>query len=245
MSAYELSHGFSKPLANQLMMIPDDIANAAQQAIEAKRNLTRILRSRFPDDKAKSTGDSAEIFVKTAKEKREKWKSPLVVLDVNYDNCKVTPLRPNGRFVKAAYEDARIALADDSFAQIVSEANDKHYSDIDLLICDNNTDDIDENDKLNSYDESTEIDVMHTSFEPCYSTDDPPVTNTICGTAEKIALAVSNASSTERGQKQSTMLENDVNINAEPDVFDKFEIFWLDLTTLSTHQLFLSRKTTT
>lgn len=69
MSAYEMAHGFPRPLNGIVHEIDDEIIDA-QNTLEAKRKLTTILRTKSTQDSVISHGDLVELFIKTGKEKR-------------------------------------------------------------------------------------------------------------------------------------------------------------------------------
>ena len=66
MSAYEMAHGFPRPLNGIVHKIDAEVIDA-QNTLEAKRKLTKILRTKSSQDKIISAGDLVEVFVKHGK----------------------------------------------------------------------------------------------------------------------------------------------------------------------------------
>lgn len=101
MSAFELSHGFSKPIPKRLIHVPDEFI-AGQQTLVAKRKPTQILRSKSLDNKVVHAEDLVEVFVKNTKEKRRHWTTPPIVLNAAYDSGTFTVPGSNKRTGKAS-----------------------------------------------------------------------------------------------------------------------------------------------
>lgn len=135
MSAYELAHGFSKPLLNQPTILPQNLYDAHDE-LEPKRKLTRTLRSKPPQTRAVGPGDMVEVFIELPNQKRGSWSSPRTVLDVDISSDTVSVSGSKGHSVKAALEDVRIAISDDNVAQILCEANDSLDRGLDIELSD-------------------------------------------------------------------------------------------------------------
>lgn len=135
MSAYELSHVFVKPLMNQPINIPDDILKA-KQALEAKGKLAPILRSKSPKCPSVKTGDTIQMFIKHLKDKGGKWTSPRTLLNIDHESSTITVPGTNRKVIKAALEDSRIAIDDNSYRKLVCDANDKLDFDGNVLLYD-------------------------------------------------------------------------------------------------------------
>lgn len=133
MSAYEMAHGFTRPLNGSVQKIGDDIIDA-QNTLEAKRKLTKILRTKSTHDTIISAGDLVEIFIKIGKQKRGKWSSPRTVLNFDPESWTVTVPSSNGRTMKAAVEDVRLAVSEESFASLVREGNDRLDNSIEEML---------------------------------------------------------------------------------------------------------------
>lgn len=71
LSSFEMTKGYCKPILPGASPIPfvQEIFDAQLQ-LDAKRKLTRILRSRSLQKSQVKVGDLVEVFVKTGKEKR-------------------------------------------------------------------------------------------------------------------------------------------------------------------------------
>lgn len=83
MSAYQLSHGFSKPISECPINVPDDTVHA-QKELVAIRKPTRIMRSKSADNKIVNAGDLLAVFIKKPKVKRENWSPSRIVINVDY-----------------------------------------------------------------------------------------------------------------------------------------------------------------
>lgn len=132
-SAFEMARGFSRPISNEINFIGQDIVDA-QQTIQAKRNLTKILRSKAISDISIAPGDLVEVYVKDGKSKRGSWSSPKTVLQFYPSSWTVTVPDANGKTMRAAIEDVRFAVEEDSFASIVRDGNDKLTEEVDNLL---------------------------------------------------------------------------------------------------------------
>lgn len=75
MSAYEMARGFTKPIAEHPTKLPDELYQT-QNVLNAKRKLTRILRSKSPSELTLSPGDLVEIYIRKPNQKRVAWTSP-------------------------------------------------------------------------------------------------------------------------------------------------------------------------
>lgn len=111
MSAYELIHGFCKPMINDIKRMPLDVL-IAQHTLESKLKLARILRSKSPNFQPVAVGDLIEIFIRSCN-KNGKWTSPRTILSIDMHSGTVSLPGSNGKTVKAAFEDIRPAIAND------------------------------------------------------------------------------------------------------------------------------------
>lgn len=123
LSFYEMTRGFSRPTGGIPNAGPEEL-DEPQLELDAKRNLTRILRSKYFTDFKYVIVALVEVFVKGQHEKRGKWSSPRTVS--SYDPTTLTVTLPcrNSNTVKAAFEDLRHAVQNDSFSDMAWKAND-------------------------------------------------------------------------------------------------------------------------
>ena len=123
--SFEMAKGFTKLVSKSatVHLIDPDLVKAQLQ-LEAKQNLTRILRSQAISEVQVAAGDLVEIFVKHYKEKKGNWLTPRYVLSIDYASGSLTVPGAKGQTMIAEYEDVRIALNDDSFTSIVQESID-------------------------------------------------------------------------------------------------------------------------
>lgn len=126
-------HGFTRSLNGSVQKIGDEIIDA-QNTLEAKRKLTKILRAKSTLDTVIFTGDLVEIFIKTGKQKRGNWSSPRVVLKFDPESWTVMVPSSNGRTIKAAVEDVRLAVNEEAFASLVREGNDRLDNSIEEML---------------------------------------------------------------------------------------------------------------
>lgn len=124
MSAYEVSHAFTKTLYDQYIFNCNDIFSA-QIELEVKRKLTRILRSKFSNLPSLAEWDLVEVYISDGKNKRGKWSSPRIVTNCDHKNGTVTVPGTTGRVVQAALKDIRHGIIDESFARVVRDTNDQ------------------------------------------------------------------------------------------------------------------------
>lgn len=128
-----MAKGFTRPISNNPAIVPEELLEA-QITLSAKRKLVRILSLKSPTDISVSPGDLVEIYIKQDKQKRGKWLSPRVILDFDPSTSSVTVPGSNGRTIRAAIEDVRHALSDVLFASIVRKANDEIDADIQEIV---------------------------------------------------------------------------------------------------------------
>lgn len=83
------------------------------------------MRSRSTKNIFISVGDIVEIFVKHDNEKRGKWLSPRTMLSFDPASCTGTDTAGNGKTMCAAIEDVRPAIVENSFASVITKANDE------------------------------------------------------------------------------------------------------------------------
>lgn len=209
MSAYELAHGFTKPLTDHPMLLPADLYEV-HCSLEAKRKLTRILRSKAINNTVVEPGDMVEVFVKQPNNKRGSWTAPRIVLQVNYETGTITVPGARGHHVQAALEDCRLAITDDDFAQSIREANDKLDRAIDLELINADPNEQDAKDDAEPYIKTDDNNTIYNgvtpeaaSFDASYTTDG----------YDKLSLV---PSANERSAPSSLI----------PAVGDKVEVFW-------------------
>lgn len=133
MSIYELSHGFTKLILTNMTAVTDDIFDA-RHTLEVKRKLARILRSKSPKILPINAGGLVEIYIKRSHAKRGSWTAPSTVVNVDYHSGVVNIPGSNGKIVKAAFEDVRPVIDDDSFAKLLRDANDELYDNLHALL---------------------------------------------------------------------------------------------------------------
>eukprot|EP00171_Calliarthron_tuberculosum_P001315 IDg1315t1 len=125
MSANELAKGYTRPILTGQVpeIVPNELLEANSK-LQAKRKLTLILRSKSTSSPPISIGDTVQVYIKRENEKRGKWSSPKPVLE--YDKISHTVSVPgnNGRKIRAAVEDTRVAIQDNALAVAVQEAID-------------------------------------------------------------------------------------------------------------------------
>jgi len=126
MSAHELAKGYTRPIhpSGPLVVVPDDI-QAAHDTLIAKRKLNLILKSNATHDIPLASGDLVQVFIKLEKEKRGKWSSPRPILTFDKPSGIVTVPGSNGKVIKAAIEDTRHAIYENSLAKTIQEAIDE------------------------------------------------------------------------------------------------------------------------
>lgn len=73
------------------------------------------------------------MFITNGKDKRGKCSSPRIVLDFDPDSWTVTVPTSSGRAMKAAAEDIRLAVNEESFTSLVCEGKDRLDSSIEEL----------------------------------------------------------------------------------------------------------------
>ena len=143
-SAFELAKGYTRPVQPGMfpVYIPDELIEAREQ-IHAKRKLVLILRSKSITDIQINPGDLVQVFIKDSKEKRGKWSTPKIVLDTDIAMRTVSVPGKMGKKVRAAFEDIRPAIKEDTFAATVQEAIDNLSTNIDELL-----EDVQDNDMI-------------------------------------------------------------------------------------------------
>lgn len=118
-----MAHGFTKSLTDHPMKLFADILDA-QTTLEAKRKLTRIMRTKSSFNRTVAPGDYVEVFSRLRHQKCGSWSSPRAVLSAEKSNGSIIVPGSRGLVVKAALEDVRVVIINDCFAQIIREAND-------------------------------------------------------------------------------------------------------------------------
>lgn len=104
-------------------MPPEDVTQA-QEELEVKRKLTRILQGKSSSNPTSSVGDFVEVFVPDGKQKGGKWSSLNIVLKYSHKSRTITVPGTTGKTLKAAFEDDRHAFSNDSLVSLIWEAND-------------------------------------------------------------------------------------------------------------------------
>ena len=105
-----MARSFTKLLNNKLPIeIPSCLLEAHFDLI-AKRKLNLILKSKAPQVPPIKVADLIQVYIKLRDDKRGKWTSPRVVLNVHNQTGTVTVPGSNGKVLNAAYEDIRICL---------------------------------------------------------------------------------------------------------------------------------------
>lgn len=224
MSAYELAHGFLKPLSDYPTQLPDELLQA-HNTLEAKWKLAPILRSKSPDNSAVSPGDMVEIYIKQPNHKLGSWSALHVVFYTDLETCSITFPVSCGRNVKAAFEDTRPAIADECFAQTVREANDVFDRAIDLeldrLQMTEANYECSPHDEANSPTETKHVEQVNTSQRDYPST--LQSTNTafdpVCAT-DGSSLPIDCTYVAPLSVKAPT------EISHNPKIGDKIEVFW-------------------
>ena len=124
-SAQELAKGYTRPatIGSFIAIVPQEILQAHDDLL-AKRKLTRILRSKTGSDIPVKVGDTVQIFIREQKDKRGKWSLPKVILEFDHYSGTVTVPGKNGKTVKAAIEDVRLALSENTFASAIQDGID-------------------------------------------------------------------------------------------------------------------------
>ena len=91
MSAFEMEKGFTKPLDNnpERNVIPDDVLEA-HDALQARRKLLLILKSKAVKELTVKVGDPLEIYSKQQHEKRGTWSAAKPILSVHKESRSVT-----------------------------------------------------------------------------------------------------------------------------------------------------------
>lgn len=207
MSAYELSYGFTEPILHHPLPLPNNLLDA-QDLLEAKRKLTRILRFKSRTQSAVTSDDMVEIFIKRPNSKRGSWSSPRVLLDVNYENSSTTVPDSRGHSVKAAFEDVRPAIDEHCFAQAIRDANgtlDKEIDDhLDTLPTDS---DSQSKSTVNSMTNTRFFTKTEHSFEPRYNSDEHIVQPT--------------------DMSNENLAENETALSSlQPSTGDKIKFYW-------------------
>ena len=125
MSAFEMAKGFCNPVAAKPIdtVVPDDVRDARDQ-LQARRKLALILRSKAVTEIPLSVGDVVEVYQKKEHETRGKWSDPRPIISINHDARSLIVPGRRGREVTVAFEDARPALQQQSFAHMVQEGLD-------------------------------------------------------------------------------------------------------------------------
>lgn len=124
-SAYELAKGYTRPVGHILpTSLPDEILSTHNQ-LHAACKLNRILRSNTLAQKKVKVGDLVQIYVKLEAQMRGNWYMPTPVLKYNESSQTVTVAGQKGRYVNAAVEDTRHAIAPkNDFSMALQEALD-------------------------------------------------------------------------------------------------------------------------
>ncbi len=125
MSANELAKGYARPIrsGDSPTDIPKDIIDA-HDALQARRKLTLVLRSKSVHETPVQVGDTVQVFFKRDHEKRGSWSAPRTVLSYDHSSRTVTVPGKNGRTVSAAVEDVRAALPENDLAKSIQESID-------------------------------------------------------------------------------------------------------------------------
>lgn len=139
MSSNELAKGYTRPVESGMSLnyLPKEIVEA-HDALVAKRKLTKILRSKSVQTPDINPGDMVEVFIKLEKEKRGKWSAPKPVLDFDPTSGIVTLPGTSGKKIKAAVEDVRSAIQENTLAQKIQEAIDNVDISLDRALDDMN-----------------------------------------------------------------------------------------------------------
>lgn len=124
-SAHELAKGYPRPVLNGSipMKCPKEFLETHEN-LKAQRKLTHILRSKSVQDKEFSPGPFVHVFIKKCNEKRGKCPSDKLVLAYNHESRTATGPGSNGKRIKAAVEDVRVALPSDSLSREVQDSID-------------------------------------------------------------------------------------------------------------------------
>ena len=143
-SANELAKGYTRPIrAGDLPVVLPTESLDTHDELLAKRKLNRILRSKTIQDKPIQVGDNVQIFIRQQSEKRGKWYSSKTVLAYDKDSGTVTVPGKNGRHVRAAVEDVRMAPSDNTLASSIQEGIDVLTNSLDACIDELNGDETD------------------------------------------------------------------------------------------------------
>ena len=134
-SAQELAKGYTRPatVGSYPVIVPEDILQAHDNLL-AKRKLTRILRSKTTSDIPVKVDDIIQIFIREQKDKRGKWSVPKVILDFDRNSGTVAVPGKNGKTIKAAIEDVRPALPENTLASAVQDGIDTLSRSLDDVI---------------------------------------------------------------------------------------------------------------
>lgn len=143
-SSYELAKGFTRPIVKceHVNPLPPELVEAHVDLL-ARRKLHLIMRTNVSPTQSFKVGDLIEIYIKRDPCKRGRWTSPRIVTSVDRDAGFVTVPGKNGKFVNAAFEDARLSLDEHSFAHSIKSAID---------VVDNAISDTIDNDPIDHYD---------------------------------------------------------------------------------------------
>lgn len=136
LSSFELAKGYSKPIEGIVHHVSDDVVNAYQD-IQARRKLSRILKSKSNQEPNLKIGDMVQLFQRGKNGKRGEWSSPKKIIKIDQDGRNVFVPGKLGKTVCAAFEDVRLAIEENEFSKIVSDALDALDNEIEHEI-DNN-----------------------------------------------------------------------------------------------------------
>lgn len=123
LSSFELAKGYSKPLNGNLKQVSDEVVKAYQD-IQARRKLSRILKSKSNEEPTLKVGDMIEIFQHGKNNKRGQWSAPKKIIKIDHDGRNVQVPGRTGNTVCAAFEDVRLAIMHNDFAKLISDALD-------------------------------------------------------------------------------------------------------------------------
>ena len=126
MTAFEMAEGFTKPLDNNPRgnAVPDDVLKA-QDALQARRKLILILKSKAVKKLPVKVSDYVEVCTKKEHHERGVWSTPKPILSIHPDSKSVAVPGRESKTRTVAIEDIRPAIADSSLAKTVQEGIDE------------------------------------------------------------------------------------------------------------------------
>lgn len=123
MPAFKMVKSFSyPPISNQMCSYVPNGMSIAQKNLQARRKLTKILRSKASKEIPLSVGQLVEIYMKKDKDKRGFWSATQAVLSVDYSELSITVPGKNGQPKPVGFEDIRTDLPKDCFSTNIQES---------------------------------------------------------------------------------------------------------------------------